>query len=79
MIKDYKKYEVIENAGLGTCHILDKCDNGYLVYSENNVEHFIVCDAIFTDGYLSRAEYRSSLESALSTFNDLKKDSKVLL
>lgn len=79
MIKDYKKYEVIENAGLGTCHILDKCDKGYLVYSENNVEHFIVCDAIFSDGYLSRAEYCSSLESALNIFKEFKKECKELL
>lgn len=79
MIKDYKKYEVIKNAGLGTCHILDKCDKGYLVYSENNVEHFIVCDAIFSDGYLSRAEYCSSLESALNIFKEFKKDCKELL
>lgn len=79
MIEDYNKYEVIENAGLGTCHILDKCDKGYLVYSENNGEHFIVCDWIFSDGYLARAEYHSSLESALSIFNDLKKDCKELL
>ena len=79
MIKDYNKYSIIDNAGLGTCHVLDKCDNGYLVYSEMNPEHFIICDAIMEDGYLSYTQYFSSFDSALEKFNSLKKDSKELL
>lgn len=74
MIKDYKKYEVIQNKGLGICHILDKCDKGYLVYSEENSEHFIVCDSILEDGYLYQTNYYSDLESALKLFKSLQKE-----
>lgn len=78
MITDYKKYSVIQNGGLGTCHILDKCDNGYLVYSQNNGEHFIICDAIFESGYLSQTVYFEDLTSAVECFNELKKENTLL-
>ncbi len=69
------KYKKIKNSGLGVCHVLKESEAGYLIYSERNIQHFIVCKEIIDD-YFSLTEYFSSLDSALEYFNKLEKEYK---
>lgn len=77
MEKDVKLYSIIENGGLGICHLLKKKKGGcmgnvYLFYSETNLEHFIVCEGVSEYDYLHYARYCSSLETALKIFKEIK-------
>lgn len=66
------KFMKVYNGGLGWCHILDKKDKGFLVYSENNTQHFIVCSEISQeDCYFYNTEYFSTLGSAFDYFKKL--------
>lgn len=76
--KDIKLYEVVYNDGLGACHLLKKSKGGcmehnniYLFYSENNLQHFIVCEGVSVSGYLHYARYCSSIEEALKVFKGI--------
>lgn len=70
-------YEKIENGGLGICHLLQKKQGGcmegvYLFYSENNGQHFIVCEGVSAENYFHYARYFNNLESALKEFKAIK-------
>lgn len=70
-------YEKVENGGLGTCHLLltktGGCMEGvYLFYSENNCQHFIVCEGVSDENYFHYARYFNSLENALKEFKEIK-------
>lgn len=70
-------YDKIENGGLGTCHLLKKKKGGcngevYLLYSETNPQHFIVCEGISDDNYFNYAQYFNSLEFAFDEFKTIK-------
>lgn len=69
------KYKKIINGGLGVCHVLKESEVGYLIYSEQNSEHFIVCKEIIDD-YFSLTDYFSSFDNALEYFNKLEKEYK---
>lgn len=68
--KEYKKFEKIESSEYGICHILNKNENVYLMYSEEMYEPFLVCKS---DGenlfYRVRSFY--SLESAIVVYKRL--------
>lgn len=60
----------INNLGLGICHILKENENGYLIYSETNAEHFIVVSEIINNKFYDNC-YFNSLDKALEYFNSM--------
>ncbi|MBQ8892532.1 MAG: hypothetical protein IJ068_06700 [Bacilli bacterium] len=79
---DVRLYDSVSNGGLGRCHLLKKKNGGcmnikmvYLFYSQDNSQHFIVCEGICGDkDYCSfdYAVYFSSLDAAIKYFDKLK-------
>ena len=75
-------YENVYNGGLGTCHLLQKKKGGcmdmgeiYLFYSEDNSEHFIVCEGVSgpkDSCYFHYARYCTSLNDAIKEFKRIK-------
>ena len=75
-------YEQVYNGGLGTCHLLQKKKGGcmtnnevYLFYSEDNAEHFIVCEGVSSPKdscYFHYARYFTKLENALKEYKNIK-------
>lgn len=75
-------YETVYNGGLGTCHLLQKkkggcmqCGEVYLFYSEENGEHFIVCEGVSSPKdscYFHYARYFASLDSAIKEYKSIK-------
>lgn len=74
--------EIVYNGGLGTCHLLQKKNAGcmtlgevYLFYSEENYQHFIVCEGVSGSKdscYFHYARYFNSLDSAIKEFKSIK-------
>lgn len=63
----------INNPGLGVCHIIKQNDDGYLIYSEDNIEHFIITSEI-KDNRFYFTRYYKSLDRALEHFNKLNEE-----
>lgn len=65
------EFERFTNKGLGTCHILKKYKNNlFLIYIENNAEHFCVVQDIKEDGAWTTIAYCKTLEESLVCFNE---------
>lgn len=64
------QYEKIEIAGLGTCHVLEVTENGNLLYSEYNREHFILCMDLI-EGHLVGTRYFDDLYFTMEVLNEL--------
>lgn len=63
----------VNNLGLGMCYVLKESENGYLMYSETNKEHFIVTKEIRNNSFYYN-QYFNELEKALEYFNSLEKE-----
>lgn len=69
---DVNVYDKFLENGLGTCHVLAKKSNVYLLYLEENSEHFAICSKILktTENYsLQDVRYFKCLSMALNLFN----------
>lgn len=66
------KYKKIDNPGLGLCHILKENNYGYLIYSENNFEHFIVTIEINDTRFIYN-EYFKTIDEALNYLNNMER------
>lgn len=75
-------YETVHNVGLGTCHLLKKKKAGcmtfgeiYLFYSEDNHQHFIVCEGISgtkNNCIFHYTKYFTSLDNAVKEYRKIK-------
>lgn len=76
MIREIDLYEILNNGGLGKCHLIDKKKGGcngfiYLFYCEESNNHFVVCEGS-SDTYFHYANYFSKLEPAYKCFKKIK-------
>lgn len=61
---------MINNPGLGICYILKENSYGYLIYSVNNIEHFIITGLIKENRFYFNRYYKT-IDKCLEEFNKL--------
>lgn len=71
---ELKEFQSFVNPGLGECYVIKKEKVKdryiYLIYIKNNSEHFNITDTIYESFSWTNGEYRSTLDSAISCFNE---------
>lgn len=69
------KYKRFYNMGLGYCHILEEQNGIYLIYIEDNSEHFLTCNYVSNpDNSFIGSIYYRDIMSAMKDFEQRVKD-----